>query len=105
MNNLFLIKFKDNWADEMDIEGGQIMTEKEFHDYFNAVKKAFNECNYINFCIGSNEFIEYESYEDFFKSIQIIKISKDEYKVLQKFNLCNYGIFPNWIFDDYYEER
>lgn len=105
MNNLFLVKYKDNWADEIDVEGCQVMTENEFHNYFNAAKKAFNECNCINFYIGSNESIEYENYEDFIKSIQIINISKDAYEVLQKFNLYDYGIFPRWIFDDYYEEE
>ena len=101
---MLFIQFNDNWANEMDITGGKIMTEKEFKEYITAVKKAFKVNDCIEFWIGTNEFINYENFTGFVNTLTIIPITKKEEDVLKHFNLENYGFFPDYIFDEYYEK-
>ena len=102
---MLFIQFNDNWADEMDVRGGKIMTEKEYEKYITAAKKAFEVNNYIDFWIGTNELIDYENFTDFINTLTIYSITEKEENVLRRFNLENYGFFPDYIFDEYYEEE
>ena len=102
---MLFIQFNDNWADEMDVRGGKIMTEKEYEKYITAAKKAFEVNNYIDFWIGTNELIDYENVTDFINTLTIYSITEKEEDVLKRFNLENYGFFPDYIFDEYYEEE
>ena len=102
---MLFIQFNDNWADEMDVRGGKIMTEKEYEKYITAAKKAFEVNNYIDFWIGTNELIDYENFTDFINTLTIYSITEKEEDVLKRFNLENYGFFPDYIFDEYYEEE
>ena len=38
-------------------------------------------------------------------SIDIYTLEKKEEEILKRFNLENYGIFPDCIFDEYYNEE
>lgn len=102
---MLFIQFNDNWADEMDVRGGKIMTEKEYEEYITAAKKAFEVNDYIDFWIGTNESIDYGDFTDFINTLTIYSITEKEENVLRRFNLENYGFFPDCIFDEYYEKE
>jgi hypothetical protein len=104
-DNLVLVQFSDNWADEIDIEGGKVMTEKECKLYMAAVKKAFkNAEGSVDFVIGTNEWIEYSNIYSFKDTLTIRHITPEEYAVLKAFHLDDYGHFPEHCFEEYYEK-
>ena len=91
----YLVTFQSNWADEMDVEGGRIMTEKEKEKYFASIKKEFDEQGSYTYYIGTNQDINFDTYEELDESFSIDKISKEERKVLVKLGLDAYGFFPS----------
>ena len=102
---MLLVKFSDNWADEIDIEGCVIMSEEEYEKYLNAAKRAFEIEGSISFYIGSNEEIRYGNFEDFKKTLKIRTLQGNDETVLRSYHFDNYGIFPDYIFDEYYNEE
>lgn len=102
----YLVKYKDNWADEMDIVGGIIMTEAEYKDYMKVAEIAFREeGDFITFGVGSNEEITYDTFEDFAKTITVFELTEEEFQTCVKLGLVYFGNFPEYIFDDYYTEN
>lgn len=91
---LYLYHYRDNWADEMDLAGMRIFTESEKNIYFDLFKEHFKKNGYFEFCVGTNQYIEYNKFTDFMKSFCAYVITKDEYKVLKKFT-ANLGFFPS----------
>ncbi len=99
-----LIKFSDNWADEMDIDGTAIKTEAEYEKYINAAKKAFEHEDVIYFGVGSNEGIEYTSFEQFEKTLTVQPITDEIAEILTHLHFDDYGHFPEYCFEEYYEK-
>jgi len=107
-----LVKFDSNWADEMDVDGFQVITEVEFEDYKNVVGKAFKQAGKSgwSFSIGTNEEIEFESERDFFRCIEVTEISDEEYETFKKYftkydKEISYGFFPDVdYFNSYLED-
>jgi hypothetical protein len=54
----YLIKYSDNWADEMDIEGWVILNESQTFDLINAIRNL--DYSFTYFC-GTNEELDYSS--------------------------------------------
>jgi hypothetical protein len=52
----YLIKYRDNWADEMNVEGTAVLSEDEYLVFKKAAKTARD----FYFSIGSNQDIHYE---------------------------------------------
>lgn len=91
-----LVSFEDNWADEMDICGWNIMTEEDKDEYFSDFKKIFDERGYYNFSVGTNEDIEYDSFKDFKSHFKIKKLTDEESKIICKvFRNIDQGFFPD----------
>ena len=67
-----LVKFSSNWADEIDIDGLYVTTADEHRDFINNVNKYFEHNDSINYCVGSNEDIDYESAEDLLSCYEIV---------------------------------
>ena len=103
-----LVKFSDNWADEMDVKGFCIYKSKEEFDEDlkeEIVDSAgiedeeyddFISGNYFWYShgIGSNESLEYESFEDLYNKFSITEITDEEYDILHKYFGRSYGQFP-----------
>lgn len=87
-----LVKYDDNWADEMDIEGFTIVSDEAWEKFVSFVSpERFS--NYT-FYIGTNEEIEFDSVEDIFRALAAINISPEDAKAIKdNFNLP-YGFFP-----------
>lgn len=90
-----LVKFSDNWADEMDLEGFEVVTRKQYDDFVAEKLKSPSEddddyeggsfCR----CFGTNEENEYDSFQAYLdETVKIVEITESEAAVLTKF-------FPN----------
>lgn len=77
-----LISYSDNWADEMDIDGFVIKEEKEWKEIEKSLK-AFKKSIFVGF--GTNEDNEYRNGKNFLETIEVEKITDEEYKILKKF--------------------
>jgi len=89
-----LIKYNDNWADEMDLEGSQILTDPEFAEWETKWLKRFEDEGKITFYVGTNEEIPYGSFDDFCQAFTVEDITEEEAAVLTKYFGKNMGFFP-----------
>lgn len=89
-----LVKFSDNWADEMDIEGCRVYSKDSWEKYRKLAKREFKENGSYVYCVGTNEEIEYSSYKDFISCFEVKDITIGQYDVLEKLGLDCMGFFP-----------
>lgn len=115
----FMVKYEDNWADEMNIEGFMVMNSQELENWKSRIPKKYR------FNLGTNEEIEYDSKKEFLNTIKINSISVEEARFLyghfgsdytdclewngREFNkmvkrrICEFGFFPS-LHDDEIED-
>jgi hypothetical protein len=87
-----LVKYEDNWADEMDIEGFHIVSDEAWQKFLDMVTpELFGS---YSFCIGTNEEIEYEDAEDVLSAFEATDISDEDAKAIQSNLKLPYGFFP-----------
>ena len=72
------IKYKGDWADEMNVYGFAIITKDEWDDIIDHVKKFFVENSLYTFYIGTNEEIEYEDFDSWFRDFKVTEMSYGE---------------------------
>lgn len=82
-----LLKFEDNWADEMDLYSFALVKDdiKELWDKVQSYtdeEKASTGPVYL--CVGSNEEIEYDNVADLLSNITEVKISSSEAHAIEK---------------------
>lgn len=94
---MLFIYYSDNWADEMDISGSRVMSEKEYEEYIARAKYAFEVNGTVDFGIGSNESIEFESFEVFEQTLTVHEITEEDMKILVRFGLDDFGHFPELL--------
>ncbi len=70
-----LIKWNGVWADEMDLQGFHVISEKAWNK-FKELVSSFEYFNQWEFCVGTNEHVEFSSKEDFFDSFEIKEIDE-----------------------------
>ena len=75
-----LVKYYDQWADEFDIHGFFVTTEKEWNKILDDLDKktSYPQERYF----GTNEFVEFASFEDFYNRLTVKSISEDEFITL-----------------------
>jgi len=98
---MILVKFDDNWADEMDVSGFKLYDNI---DAWNAAiakfkeKRKIDEENYFEVYFGTNEWIEYDSLDEFLNNFKVIEISDTDAAVIgamfPEANSCGYAHFP-----------
>lgn len=95
MSKYFLVKFTDNWADEIDVDGFDTLTEEEVKEFKNRVTSYFDENSepYI-YSIGTNEELEYYDAETLLSYFTFKEITKEEYDVIKKLFPYSYGFIP-----------
>lgn len=106
----YLLSYQDNWADEMDVEGFMILDTSQMIEWNETMTKArelFKNVSY-DFWIGTNEEIEYDSFDEFNRCFSRKKISAEVASTLKGtlgLEDGHYGIIPtlddinNWIED------
>lgn len=91
-----LVKWSDNWADEMDLDGFKLFTSREAYDDFLAQAKEVIDKGRWIFYLGTNEEIEYDDFERFKKTLDASLISESTFQEMVKlFPRMDYGFFPD----------
>lgn len=86
MKNFYILKYMDNWADEMDIEAFVILNEEDKIEYYDKAKNNLNKLNHkLIISLGTNEDIIFEKASDFIKTLKIRKISEIEANIIKKY--------------------
>ena len=92
-----LVKYDSNWADEMDIDGFKVLTNEQWKKYQKGFEKHFKEECY-SYCVGTNEEIEYNDFDEFRNDFKVSEITDEEAAVLKKLfakvSTDGYGFFP-----------
>jgi hypothetical protein len=101
-NKRILITYNTNWADEMDIQASILSTLKEWNEICEEAKLAFAKYKKCTQYVGTNQDIDYTSYEKWFECYTVKELKPNEYRVLKKFEdlLNRYKFF----IPEYYEE-
>ena len=96
-----LVKWSDNWADEMDIEGFIIDDKEKVEEWLNNMKSI---TRHFDICIGTNEDVDYDNGEQFAETISVIDITEEDEKLLKRlFNIHN-GYGNGYGFTSFYQE-
>jgi hypothetical protein len=74
---MLLIRYNDNWADEMDIFGIAIIAEEKWDAICTRIKETF-EAQGIIYNIGTNEDIEYEDYDQWIHSFKATPLTLEQ---------------------------
>lgn len=77
-----LVKWSDNWADEMDVEGFAIMDGSEWKEFQETARRVNSP---ISISVGTNEEVEYPNGTALLENIKAKKITTDEAKTIIKF--------------------
>lgn len=105
--DIILLKFQDNWADEMDVEGYEVITPEQLKYFNERVEAYFLENDILEHYIGTNECIEYTSAIDLLSKYSVRDITEADYQTLNKLGLLKFGIigpFEIDYWDDFNEE-
>ena len=98
---MWLIKLADNWADEMDVEGFTVMSTQDFTQWAHlveAVAKKIDKGHPFEWYIGTNEWIDWQSGEEFKEAFSCEIITDEEANILKRLLLegyGRYGLFPS----------
>lgn len=86
MKNFYILKYEDNWADEMDIQSFIILNEKDKIKFYDKAKNNLDKLNKkLIVCLGTNEDIKFEKGSDFIKMLKVKEISETEAKIIKKY--------------------
>ena len=95
----YYVNYKDNWADEMFVDGFSIMDEKEYEHYTATVNAiaADIECGLpFIYQVGSNEEIEYNNVNDFLSAFEVSEFEEYPEGIEMIFGkkFPEFGFFP-----------
>jgi hypothetical protein len=112
---MLLVKFHSNYADEFDVEGFIVMSTSQWQAHNEGVAKVFEnkkanapppdpskqwDRRHTDACtvevyFGTNEQMMYESLEDYMRCFDISSLTDDEVAVLTKLFARGYGEIQN----------
>jgi hypothetical protein len=95
----YLLKFKGNWADEMNLDGYAVLDEVDFKKFERKIKEKFEIDRGFSFYVGTNEYIEYQNIEEIKNDYSLVEIDESEVKVLEKLGIEHMGFA--WSFYDF----
>ena len=91
-----LVKYRDNYSDEFDVEGFAVDDADEWQKHLKLIEEAFkdNPGASIECWFGTNEAITYESYDDYVEAFEVTPITDAEAATLEKlFGGGSFGTF------------
>ena len=107
MEQMLLIKFDSNYADEFDTEGFIVMSQSEWLKHITHVEKHFEKWNKthepdrwgnrhgIEVYFGTNESMIYETFDCYRRSFKVAELSESDYEVLKRLFGKSYGPIKN----------
>lgn len=99
MSKYYLVRYADDWSDEMDIDGHVVLNENRYIDF----EIALDHMNYLWFSVGTNQEIEYESNEQIREVVEVNEISEQDFQTLNRLDLLSTGFadsFVNQLIED-----
>ena len=104
----YLVKFEENWADEMDVYSFAVFTAKEYRNWRNAMDRLelAMDTAVLTYSFGTNEEQEYEDFKEFVECFSVKPITKAEANTIRDlFGIDTYyGDFPGIDTLNYYLE-
>ena len=86
MKKYYILKYEDNWADEMDIQSFVILNEKDKINFYDKAKNNLDKLNKeLVVCLGTNEDIRFKKGSDFIKMLKVKEISETEANIIKKY--------------------
>lgn len=86
-----IVLYEDNYADEFDVHGMDIVTEEFWNWYIETAKKLFERNDNPEYSFGTNEYIEYDSLEDFMSCFSVTDIPEYHVEIIEKYLGKNWG--------------
>lgn len=86
MEQYVLVKHQDNYADAFDINTVFVFKYDEFNKHLKRIEETFEN---IDIYFGTNEWLTYESFEDFMDTLNIKYISDKEYHEFRSLMNCS----------------
>ena len=77
-----IVKYFGNWADEMDIEGVEVMLRSDYEQKLKKIKSLIGDDGYVSIYYGTNEDQEYEL-KEFLSCFDVVDCDDD---FAEKFN-------------------
>ena len=89
MNKFILVKFNDDWADEMTIQGFWCGLKSEWDDYKTNVLPTFTFTappygNPIDIAIGDNQFVGYYNATEYLAKLTEVLLSDTQFRYFKK---------------------
>lgn len=78
-----LLKFRENWADEFDVEGFVALPTEEWKEYKKQIKEVIGD-NSFESSIGTNQELTFGSAKQYLDCFKQSNISEEEYAFLLK---------------------
>jgi len=79
---MVFITYRDNWADEMDISGFNLMSRCDWNLLLEETRLFFKKRYSYTFRFGTNEEIEYGSFGEWFRCFRAVDVTDDQAPVL-----------------------
>ena len=79
---MYLVKYEFDYADEFDVYGFQILSDKEWENIQEAIKRTTYPQEYY---FGTNEEIIIDSADELLRGFKATKITDEEVEVFKKF--------------------
>lgn len=88
-----LVKYEDDWADEIDIQGFRLFSKSGWEEYLKAWEKDEFPCG-MN--IGSNQRVEWNNFDELKQKFTVTEVSEEFVRELKQVFGENvyYGKFP-----------
>lgn len=99
-----LVLFKDNWIDEMSVEGFLVLPSIEWQEMIKKARAYFDAGGSYCFYFGTNCEIEYDSFNKFIPRFKVKEIPEREARSIialfdsQDKKRIQYGVFPEFYF-------
>lgn len=89
----YLLVWDGNWADEMNLDGHVVLNQEELDIFLEAV----NGIDYLDFGVGTNEDIEYNSREEIKQSYTYNRISSEQERTLVELTIYKSGFAESFV--------
>jgi len=83
MQKQLLITLNRDWADEFNVEGLVVMSASEWEAHQQLAKKHFEENGNAEIYFGTNEFLEYSSYDEYVGEFKVTELTPEQFDVLK----------------------
>lgn len=93
----YLLRYEDNWADEMDLDGFVVLDEEEMYDFNIAMGILSNTDFYAEFCVGTNQEVIYDDYSSLLRAYEVVEIFESQYLTLNGLDLLSSGFASSFV--------